>query len=105
MLYTYSHLVMFNSLLFVFVLCSLQGSKQLYRLIIHPFLVRHETEIDDWARHLGQKGMSAIRRVSRDGINLAASTVVTSAIKVGVCVCLALVTDIQYPVWNQFSPY
>ena len=51
-------------------------------MVVHPFLLRHETEIDDTIHHFGEKGMKAIRKVSQHGINLAANTVVTSAIKV-----------------------
>ena len=60
-----------------------QGSKQLYRVLIHPFLVRNETKIDEYVQHFVEKVMSALRKVSRRWLNLAASTVVLSAIKVG----------------------
>ena len=52
-------------------------------MVIHPFLVRHETEIDETLQNFGEKGMQAVRTFTQQGVNLAANTVVTSAIKVG----------------------
>jgi receptor expression-enhancing protein 1/2/3/4 len=63
------------------VLPITQGSKQLYRVVIHPFLVRHETEIDETLQNIGEKGKKVLGKVTKHGINLAATTVVTSAIK------------------------
>ena len=64
------------------LISSPQGSKQLYRLIIHPFLVRHEEKIDQYLAQAGKQGLQAVRRLSREGINKAASTVVSSAMRV-----------------------
>lgn len=63
------------------VLPITEGSKQLYKLLIHPFLMRNEDQIDDYITKAGKSGLDAIRRMSREGINRAATTVVTSAIK------------------------
>ena len=65
---------------------AVQGSKQLYRVVVHPFLVRHETEIDETLQNIGERGKKVLGKVTQHGINLAATTVVTSAIKV----CLSL---------------
>jgi len=61
---------------------SYQGAKQLYRIIVHPFLLKHEDQIDEYITKAGHTGLDAIRRVSREGINRAATTVVSSAMKV-----------------------
>ena len=60
----------------------MQGLKQLYRIIIHPFLLKHETEIDEYMTHFGEKGVDVLKKVSQSGVNLAASAIVTSAMKV-----------------------
>lgn len=62
------------------VLPITEGSKQMYRLIVHPFLLRHEERIDRGIAQAGQTGFDTLRRVSQAGLNKAATTVVTSAI-------------------------
>lgn len=71
---------------------AVQGSKQLYRVVVHPFLVRHETEIDETLQNIGERGKKVLGKVTQHGINLAATTVVTSAIKV--CLSLSSLTSL-----------
>lgn len=63
------------------VLPITEGAKQLYRYAVHPFLLKHETELDHLLSRAGETGMSALRKFSRAGINMAATTVVSSAMK------------------------
>ena len=69
---------------------SFQGAKQLYRIIVHPFLLKHEDQIDEYVTKAGHTGLDALRKVSRAGINRAATTVVNSAMMVRVCVCVCV---------------
>ena len=71
-------------------LLPFQGAKQLYRIIVHPFLLKHEDRIDEYVTKAGQTGLDALRKVSRAGINRAATTVVNSAMMVHVCVCVCV---------------
>lgn len=63
------------------VLPITEGSKQMYRLIIHPFLLKHEKQIDHGISKAGQTGFDTLKKISQAGLNKAATTVVSSAIK------------------------
>ena len=50
---------------------------------MHPFLLRREAQIDVCIAKMGTTGLDALRRVSKEGISIAAAAVVTTAMKVG----------------------
>ena len=59
-----------------------QGAKQLYRVVVHPFLLKREAQIDIYIAKVGTTGLNALRRVSKEGFNIAATAIVTTAMKV-----------------------
>ena len=67
---------------YVFLCMHLQGAKQLYRVAVHPFLMKREAQIDAGISKLGSTGLNALRRVSKEGLSMAAAVVITTAMKV-----------------------
>lgn len=70
-------------LIFVFwlVLPITKGSRYLYKKFVHPYLEQHEQHIDAYLNKAGEKGLETLKKVGQQGINFAATTMVTSAIK------------------------
>ncbi|XP_033632866.1 receptor expression-enhancing protein 3-like [Asterias rubens] len=70
-------------ILFIFWLISpwTKGSTYLYRKFVHPTLSKREQEIDEYISQASNKGYEALKKVSRDGLSIAANVVMTSAIK------------------------
>ncbi len=58
-----------------------KGSTYLYRKFVHPTLSKREQEIDEYISQASNKGYEALKKVSRDGLTIAANVVMTSAIK------------------------
>lgn len=79
-------------LVFVFwlVLPITKGSRYLYKKFVHPYLEKHEQDIDAYLNKAGEKGLETLKKVGQQGINFAATTMVTSAIKGQVAVTEAL---------------
>ncbi|XP_077992262.1 receptor expression-enhancing protein 1-like isoform X2 [Glandiceps talaboti] len=57
-----------------------KGSSYLYRKFIHPTLSKKEREIDDYIATASDKGYETLKRVSKNGLTIAANAVMTSAI-------------------------
>ncbi|XP_022094375.1 receptor expression-enhancing protein 2-like isoform X2 [Acanthaster planci] len=70
-------------ILFIFWLISpwTKGSTYLYRKFVHPTLSKREQEIDEYISQASNKGYEALKKVSKDGLTIAANVVMTSAIK------------------------
>ncbi|XP_071946964.1 uncharacterized protein [Antedon mediterranea] len=70
-------------ILFIFWLISpwTKGATYLYRKFIHPTLSKKEKDIDDYIAHASDKGYEAFRKVSQNGLQIAANVVMKSAVK------------------------
>lgn len=58
-----------------------KGSTYLYRKFVHPTLSKRESEIDEYINHASTKGYEALKKVGTDGLTIAASVMVNSAMK------------------------
>ncbi|XP_070541395.1 receptor expression-enhancing protein 1-like isoform X2 [Ptychodera flava] len=69
-------------ILFIFWLLSpwTRGSSYIYRKFVHPTLSKKEKEIDEYIATASDKGYQTLKRVSKNGLTIAANAVVTSAI-------------------------
>ncbi|XP_006825942.1 receptor expression-enhancing protein 1-like [Saccoglossus kowalevskii] len=70
-------------ILFIFWLLSpwTKGASYLYRKFIHPTLSKREKEIDEYIATASDKGYETLKRVSKNGLTIAANAFMTSAIK------------------------
>ncbi|XP_033119406.1 uncharacterized protein T19C3.4-like [Anneissia japonica] len=70
-------------ILFIFWLISpwTKGATYMYRKFIHPTLSKKEKDIDDYIAHASDKGYEAFRKVSQNGLQIAANVVMKSAVK------------------------
>merc|ERR550519_387329 len=57
-----------------------KGSTILYRKFVHPWLSTHETEIDTYLNQAKESGYETLVRVSRNTVNIAAETMMKTAI-------------------------
>ncbi|XP_065071109.1 receptor expression-enhancing protein 2-like isoform X1 [Rhopilema esculentum] len=57
-----------------------KGSSILYRRFVHPWLARHEQDIDRYIDNAKQNGYVALLRVGRQGLNVATDTFLKTAV-------------------------
>jgi len=57
-----------------------KGSSILYRRFVHPWLARHEKDIDKYIDNAKQNGYVALLRVGRQGLNVATDTFLKTAV-------------------------
>ncbi|XP_031560212.1 receptor expression-enhancing protein 1-like isoform X2 [Actinia tenebrosa] len=57
-----------------------KGSTILYRKFVHPLLSKHENEIDTYIAQAKDSGYETLVRVSRNSINIAAETMIKTAV-------------------------
>lgn len=61
------------------LLPATKGSSILYRKFVHPWLSRNEKDIDSYIAQLKESGYDTFLRVSRNGLSIAADTVMKTA--------------------------
>eukprot|EP00794_Sanderia_malayensis_P005078 gene5078-5736_t len=59
-----------------------KGSSILYRKFVHPWLTRHEKDIDKYISSAKESGYTALLRVGRQGLNAATDTFLKTAVTV-----------------------
>eukprot|EP00794_Sanderia_malayensis_P004231 gene4231-4794_t len=57
-----------------------KGSSILYRKFVHPWLTRHEKDIDKYISSAKESGYTALLRVGRQGLNAATDTFLKTAV-------------------------